>query len=473
MGNGKVGSEFVVVCALCQKPTPVGRTFCQHCWSLLRGRVVSIKELEEEIRLQSLRKRLRRRARLLTIGLSTLVFIVSVVCVALYYCTDVLVKPPSWLNSSSASGQWAMFRYDLGRSGCSEPAHILPQGVVKWVFRSGAAVYSSPAIAEGTVYFGSRDHRLYAVDATTGAKRWEYETGSWVESSPVVVGGIVYFGSNDGKLYAVRADTGEKLWEFMTGYPVRSSPAVANNKVVYFGADDYSVYAVRTKNGVKLWQLSTNGCVTSSPAVSGGVVYVGSNDGFCYAVDAMSGRLRLRFKAYSPVSSSPAVDNGVVYCATFSGRLLSFDGTARNLPWEHEIKPYWLQAYAFGLPVPQPPPQSGFIWGAKIASRIESSPTVADGKLFVGTSNRLIAIDLATKQKLWEFVPDGAMAGSVAVCGGNVYMGSSKGTLYALDASTGVAVWRLQLGSPATSSPSVSRGVIYIGLEDGSLYAVE
>ncbi len=464
---------LVVVCAICHRPTPVGRTFCQHCWSLLRGRVVSIAELEEEVRRESLRMRSRRRVRLLAVCLGALIAMLSVTCVVLYYCTDVIMKPPLWLVSSSPPGQWTMFRHDLGRSGCSEPANTLPRGVVKWVFHSGAAIRSSPSIAGGTVYFGSRDHRLYAVDAATGVKRWEYETGSWVESSPAVAEGVVYFGSNDGKLHAVRADGGEKLWEFTVGYPVRSSPAVANNGVVYFGADDYSVYAVRTKNGVRLWQFVTGGCVASSPAVAGGVVYVGSNDGFCYALDARSGRLRLHFKAYSPVSSSPAIDDGVVYCSTFGGRVVSFDGRARNSPWEHEIKPYWLQAYAFGLPVPQPPPQSGFLWGARIANRIESSPAVADGKLFVGASNRLIGIDLATKQTLWEFMSDGAIVGSVAVCDSIVYLGSSRGMLYALDASTGVVVWRLQLGSPATSPPTVSRGVIYIGLEDGSLYAVE
>lgn len=463
---------FVVICALCQKPTPVGRTFCQHCWSLLRGRVVSVIEMEEEIKQRSLRMRLRRRVGMLATGLAIFVIILAVTCVILYYCTDVLVKPPLWLNSGSPSGQWSMFRHDLGRSGCSEAGHTLPRGAVKWVFRSGAAIHCSPAIAGDIVYFGSRDHRLYAVDTITGAKRWEYETGSRIESSPAVVEGVVYVGSNDGKLHAVKACSGERLWEFTVGYPVRSSPAVASG-VVYFGADDYSVYAVRTKSGAKLWQFVTDGRVVSSPVVAGGVVYVGSGDGFCYGVDALSGRLRLRFKTYSPVSSSPAVNDGAVYCTTFSGRVFCFDGRARNSPWEHEIKPYWLQAYAFGLPVPQPPPQSGFLWGIRMASRIESSPAVADGKLFVSVFNKLVAIDLTTQQKIWEFVSDGALAECVSVCGSNIYFASSRGTLYAVDTTTGRAIWRLQFDSPITSSPSVSRGVIYVGLQDGSLYAIE
>ncbi len=463
---------FVVICALCQKPTPVGRTFCQHCWSLLRGRVVSLEELEEEARRQSLRVRSRRRIRLLAVCLGALIAMFSVVGVVLYYCTDVIVKPPAWMNSNSSPGEWAMFRHNLARTGCSPSSNTLPSGNLKWVFRAGGAIHSSPAIAGDTVYSGARDHRLYALDAATGTKRWEYLTGSWVESSPAVANGIVYVGSNDGKLHAVKVDTGEKLWEFRVGYPVRSSPAVAGD-VVYFGADDYSLYALHAVRGVKLWQLETGGYVASSPAVADGIVYVGSNDGFCYAVDGRSGKLRLRFKAYSPVPSSPAVSRGVVYCSSFSGRIFAFDGKACNFPWEHELKPYWLQAYAFGLPVPEPPPQSGYLWGARIAGRIESSPLVTDDTLYIAAMNKLVAISLATQEKRWEFASDGVVIGCVANCGNSIYLGTGRGVLYALNTETGEVLWKFRVNSPVTSSPSVSRGVVYIGTDDGSLYAIE
>lgn len=465
-------NEFMVICAVCQRPTPLGRTFCQHCWSVLRGKTISVTEIEEMAKQRTERLRVRKRIRLMTIVLVAFVVVLLTTCLSLYYGTDLLVKPPAWLGSNSSPEEWAMFRQDLKRAGCSDSIGVFPQGNLKWVFHSGASIHSSPAIAGKVVYFGSRDHRLYAVDAATGAKRWEYVTGSWVESSPAVVNGVIYVGSNDGKLHAVEAETGRKLWEFVVGYPVRSSPAVAG-EVVYFGADDYSVYAVHAAEGVKLWQFVTDGYVVSSPAVAEGIVYVGSNDGFCYALDGLSGRLRLRFKAYSPVPASPAVSRGVVYCCNFSGRLFAFDGKARSFPWEHELRPYWLQAYAFGLPVPKPSPQSGFLWEVKIANRIESSPLVTDDTLYIGATNKLVAIDLATHQKRWDFVPDGVIVGCIAMCGSNIYLGSGSGTLYALNAETGEVLWKFRLSSAITSSPSISQGVIYIGSDDGTLYAIE
>ena len=78
---------------------------------------------------------------------------------------------------------------------------------------------SSPAIgSDGTVYVGSEDNKLYAINGKTGVKLWEFETGSAVNSSPAIGSdGTVYVGSGDKKLYAINGKTGVKLWEFETG----------------------------------------------------------------------------------------------------------------------------------------------------------------------------------------------------------------------------------------------------------------
>jgi outer membrane protein assembly factor BamB len=65
-------------------------------------------------------------------------------------------------------------------------------------------VYSAPAVADGVVYVGSLDQKVYALDARTGALLWEYATGDWVESSPAVANGMVFIGSFDHNLYAFR-----------------------------------------------------------------------------------------------------------------------------------------------------------------------------------------------------------------------------------------------------------------------------
>ena len=78
------------------------------------------------------------------------------------------------------------------------------------------AVWSSPAIgSDGTVYVGSYDNKLYAINGKSGVKVWEFETGCDVHSSPAIGSdGTVYVGSYDTKLYAIIGKSGVKLWEF-------------------------------------------------------------------------------------------------------------------------------------------------------------------------------------------------------------------------------------------------------------------
>ncbi len=55
---------------------------------------------------------------------------------------------------------------------------------VDWAATTQAAIYSSPAMANGVVYVGSEDDKLYALNATTGATLWSAATGNAIFSSP-------------------------------------------------------------------------------------------------------------------------------------------------------------------------------------------------------------------------------------------------------------------------------------------------
>ena len=85
----------------------------------------------------------------------------------------------------------------------------LEPGTLIWEFEAEGDVSSSPAIgSDGTVYVGSDDKKLYALNGANGAKKWEFQTGGWVRSSPAIGSdGIIYVGSNDKKLYAIYTDS--------------------------------------------------------------------------------------------------------------------------------------------------------------------------------------------------------------------------------------------------------------------------
>ena len=113
--------------------------------------------------------------------------------------------------TASATGDWLQFHNGPTRQGHNpqettlSPANVAALGVV-WTGSSGSYIRSSPAVADGVVYIGSTDGKLYAyaVGCANGGGTctplWTATTGSPILSSPAVADGVVYIGSNDGKL---------------------------------------------------------------------------------------------------------------------------------------------------------------------------------------------------------------------------------------------------------------------------------
>ena len=65
-----------------------------------------------------------------------------------------------------------------------------------WKFDTSHFIYSAPAIADGKVFFGSCDNKIYCLDADNGNQIWSHNTGSMVESSPAIYEGKVFIGSS-------------------------------------------------------------------------------------------------------------------------------------------------------------------------------------------------------------------------------------------------------------------------------------
>ena len=198
---------------------------------------------------------------------------------------------------------------------------------------------SSPAVVDGTVFFGSGDGYVYALEAASGRVRWRFKTGSVVHSSPAVASGIVYVGNWDSFLYALDAGTGRELWRFKTRTDekdfnqvgIQSSPTVVDG-TVYFGCRDSTLYAVDARSGQKKWAFSTqNSWVITTPVVVNGTVVFGTSDtAQLTVVDQRTGAFVSAFDARWPIFSSPAVSGAIAYFGTLQGRLVALDLRTHN-----------------------------------------------------------------------------------------------------------------------------------------------
>jgi outer membrane protein assembly factor BamB len=245
------------------------------------------------------------------------------------------------IAASPAVGDNVVYQPLMDPSPCREHKEDAPgfmialdadTGTELWRFRAGV-IESSPLLVDGIVYFGSWDHKLYALDASTHRVRWTFTTGDKVKDGVAYRNGTVYFGSYDGKVYALDARTGKKRWSASGNENFYSTPAVAYGRV-YIGNTDGRVYAYGAKSGHLLWARSTGKYVYASPAIWNKRVYAGSYDGHFYALDAGTGDVRWKFNAHGAVSGSATVIDGVVYFSTLSDRTYGLDARTGKKLWQ-------------------------------------------------------------------------------------------------------------------------------------------
>jgi outer membrane protein assembly factor BamB len=273
---------------------------------------------------------------------------------------------------------------------------------------------SSPAIANGRVYFGSGDGNVYAVDAATGLLQWKFATGDVVHASPAVAGNTVYVGSWDSRFYAIDAESGQQRWVFQAGEDplihnqvgFQSSAAVVDD-TVYVGCRDAHVYALDAATGRKRWDYPTSkSWVNGTPAVRDGLVYVGTSDSSRFmALDARTGRLRWNFDAKAYVFSSAALAGNLAYFGSHNGRLYAVDAKTGQLAWTFLTD------------------------GAKQDPLKLVNP---DGSLNQASFAPVFGDFQDMYVDFYRYTSAGAIMGSPAVADGVLYVGSMDGNLYAL-----------------------------------------
>jgi outer membrane protein assembly factor BamB len=317
-------------------------------------------------------------------------------------------------------------------------------GSLKWRYHTNHRVWSSPAIGnDGTIYCGSHDNRLYALNGD-GTLKWYYTADDYIISAPAIASdGTIYVGSLDSCLHAINPD-GTFKWKYKTGYHIYSSPAIGTDGTVYIGSYDHYLYALNPDGSLQ-WRYLADGVIWSSPAVAlDGTIYFGAYY-FIYALNP-DGTRKWRYGTGSWIESSPSVgSDGTVYIGSGDCYLyaLNYDST---LQWRYQT-----------------------------GGAVRSSPTVgADGTIYVGSEDYYIYALNPDGTLQWRY-PTAGTVFSCPVIGsvGAVYVGSWDGHLHAIELD-GTLKWSYQTGGGVRSSAAIgSDGTIYVGSHDCYLYALQ
>jgi len=348
-------------------------------------------------------------------------------------------------------------------------------GGIKWKYPTGGPVRSSPAVgADGTIYIGSNDWYLYALNPD-GSLKWEYPTEGEVSSSPAVgADGTIYVGNDSGYVHALNS-SGALKWKYQTGGQISSSPALGADGTVYFGVflfswDNY-LYALGSQGALK-WKYQTGDKVGSSPAVGAdGTIYVGSNDYNLYALNP-DGSLKWKYLTGGEVYSSPAIGtNGIIYLGPGNGYLYALNPDG-SLKWRYQSGSGY-SSPVIGLDgtiiyssyIINP---DGTRKGSLYSSSSYSSPAIgADSTIYVGSGTYLYAMTPRGSQK-WRCPTKGAVISSPAIgADGTIYIGSDdtyiygilSGTYWGLAASTWPK-FHHDLGNSGNTLTSIAGGTV-------------
>ena len=373
------------------------------------------------------------------------------------------------------------------------------------------------AILDSTVYVGTLDGYLVALDAKSGVERWmvqvgDNNSGHSLTLAPLAVDGKIIVGISGGEagvrgfLDAYDAKTGKRLWRSWT-IPARGEPG--NDtwegeswlrgagttwltgsydpalKLLYWGTGNpgpdwngdarkgdnlytCSLLALDVETGTLRWyfQFTPHDThdwdanqipVLVDTAIDGrprALVVMANRNGFYYALDRKSGEFLIG-TAYAKQTWAKGLDA--------RGRPIVIPGLEPSEAGTL-VYPSLQGSTNWGNPAYSPTTGLLYVPVREMGSYYyKMDLDYRPGTYFTGGGEKALmeeawgavrALDVKTGRKAWDFrLPSPPWAGVMATAGGLVFGGSNEGNFFALDAKSGKPLWQFQTGGPVRSGP--------------------
>lgn len=282
-------------------------------------------------------------------------------------------------------------------------------GKVLWSYEAGDEISATPVVTGDTVVVVAKDGVVSALDATSGQQKWQVKTSGKILSSPVVDerGGTVYLGSNDLFLYALNLADGKIIWRYYAedyrygGLYV--SPGLDHERV-YIGAKNGVMHAVWQQTGKPAWKTELGSAMYDAPLVAGSHIYIGAYDRCIYALDSVSGAVLWRRGLDEWPQGTPVLLGGTLYIATHGGTLYGVQANDGTTVWQSSLGEELRHSFTVGT------------------NRVGVIGTM---------QGRMYGIDMNTHKKLWERNLGSAIFGAPALADNTLYVATLAGEVTA------------------------------------------
>jgi eukaryotic-like serine/threonine-protein kinase len=329
------------------------------------------------------------------------------------------------------------------------PGSLANRLKLKWKFKTGGPVVSSPTVANGRVYVGSGDDYVYAIGLNNGSQIWAFKTKGAVEATAKVEQNTVLIGSSDGRLYGLNTVNGKPRWQYPTDDKIlggaNTIPAPNGKGTwVIVGSYDNRIHCVNLATGKKVWAFETENYINGTPAISDGKIIFGGCDGMLYVVRLSDGKKIQAIEIGDYIAGSATVDGRLAYLGHYGNAVICADLIAGKVVWANRDYrfPYF------------------------------STPAVTQDRVVIGgRDKRVHCLNRANGKEVWNFRTRGKVDSSPMICDGKVVVGSEDGKLYMLGLNDSKEIWSYQIGAPIISSPNIVNGTVLVGADDGFVYA--
>ena len=226
-------------------------------------------------------------------------------------------------------------------------AYDVLSGQKKWFFPLKNGVSGGLTVHKKSLFFGSAEGFMQALDVQKGRLLWKHYTGEILSSAPLWHKGVLFFAA-PGKLYALNAKTGKELWThtvrlFKSEFFVKdmASPQV-QAPYVYFKPGEGSLRAVNISQGRKRWSRKLS-LPNKTFASAGSVIRLGK---MClYTAAADEGLYCIHKKTGNILWQSPLASHGdillsgsLLFYPSIDGQILALRQKTGKTKWKHKTK---------------------------------------------------------------------------------------------------------------------------------------
>lgn len=300
-------------------------------------------------------------------------------------------------------------------------------------------------ILRGIVYSGLIASTLFAFSSCE--KTYSDDKPAQLTYSPTL-----YVGSNQQVVYALNPETGEKKWEFNVGSSVVAAPEVLDDGVI-FATKSGDVYKLDRITGKEIVSRKFGSQIIGSPYRYEEHLYIAAGN-ILHQVDPKTLDTRFSADCGGQITTSPTIhsilgkDGKYVFVATANNNLLAINTFEMPIVWTYAA------------------PQAG---------SFRSSPCIEnDSILYIGNNNgNLYAVRTTTGTGKWAYKTDGEIVSSPVAVGGNVLIGSYDRTFYSIDSETGLKRWSFNTTDKIHASPIVFNQYVFFGSYDMNFYCID